>query len=213
MVENIHERQAKAKRPGKPRVSAEKAKKRNELFNRYIPKYYNLVYKLCIKYTWDSKYIEDNYTDALVNLYQGIETYRPEMSLINWIHVCTKRFINRINKRRLHSVGSCIRESANVEHCPKEDTCDILEPPDMDVDNWRDSVGDGLLEAIDGLKPIYRDAFLMQQAGYSLREIMQIEYAKGTMHTRSISTVKNRVFYARKYIMGKIDRYGEKKDN
>ena len=54
---------------GKP-LSEEELKNielRTELFNRYILPNKNLVYRLCIRYTYLQENIADNYSEALVN--------------------------------------------------------------------------------------------------------------------------------------------------
>lgn len=54
---------------GKP-LSEEELKNielRTELFNRYILPNKNLVYRLCIRYTYLQEDIADNYSEALVN--------------------------------------------------------------------------------------------------------------------------------------------------
>ena len=43
----------------------------------------------------------------------------------------------------------------------------------MGMDNYREFYNDDILWALDRLKPIYREALLLQQAGYKLGEIME----------------------------------------
>ena len=57
---------------GKP-LSEEELKNielRTELFNRYILPNKNLVYRLCIRYTYLQENIADNYSEALVNFFK-----------------------------------------------------------------------------------------------------------------------------------------------
>lgn len=55
----------------------------------------------------------------------------------------------------------------------------------MGMDNYREFYNDDILWALDRLKPIYREALLLQQAGYKLGEIMEITYNNGTLQTRT----------------------------
>lgn len=79
------------------------------------------------------------------------------------------------------------------------------------MDNWREMYSDEILAVLDEMKPIYRDALLLQQAGYSLIEITDIEFEKGTLSSRNIDTVKSRLFLARQYMKERITRDGKRK--
>jgi len=79
----------------------------------------------------------------------------------------------------------------------------------MGMDNYRELYGDDVLRALSQLKPIYREALLLQQAGYKLTEIMEIAYRNGTLRSRNIETVKSRIFLAKQQMKGLINRDGE----
>jgi DNA-directed RNA polymerase specialized sigma24 family protein len=81
----------------------------------------------------------------------------------------------------------------------------------MTTENYREHVGDPLYNALQSLKPMYRDALLLQDAGYSLKEIAEIEYQKGTLASKNIDTVKSRLHLARQHIKSKVTRYGQSK--
>ena len=72
---------------------------RTELFNRYILPNRNLVYRLCIRYTFLQEDIADNYNEVLVNFFKYITTYDPRRCILNWIHIVTKRFVMEQNRR------------------------------------------------------------------------------------------------------------------
>jgi DNA-directed RNA polymerase specialized sigma24 family protein len=74
-----------------------------------------------------------------------------------------------------------------------------------------DSYSDDILEALNRLKPIYREALLLQQAGYRLNEIMEISFRNGNLKTRNIETVKSRLFLAKQQMRRLIDRNGERR--
>ena len=57
------------------------------------------MYRLCIRYTYLQENIADNYSEALVNFFKYITTYDPQRSILNWIHIVTKRFVMEQNRR------------------------------------------------------------------------------------------------------------------
>lgn len=190
-------------------VNPEVAARRNALFEKYIIPHRNLIYWVCIQWSDESENVEENYTMALTNLFRGIETYDPTRPIKPWIHFITKRFVMNINKAR-YDHNQLRDASSNINVCC-DDLCDEDEPKwnVMCLDNYRDLYSDEVLTALDSMKPIYRDALLLQQAGYSLVEIADIEYKKGTLSSRNIDTVKSRLFLARQYMKKKLTRDGK----
>lgn len=193
------------------RINQDKAACRQALFDKYIVPNKNLVYWVCIQWTDDPENLEEDYTMALANLYKGIETYDSSRPIETWIHFITKRYVINLNKAR-YSERQKLDTDKNVYAC-----CDEVTESDdpswktMTLENYRELYSDDVLEAIDSLKPIYKDALLLQQAGYSLVEIADIEYKKGTLDSRNINTVKNRLFMARQYMKNKLTRDGKRK--
>ena len=53
-----------------------------------------MIYKLCMRYTFNPSDVEDNYIEVLTNMYKYIETYNPERSDTNMASYCnqTMRF-------------------------------------------------------------------------------------------------------------------------
>lgn len=188
----------------------EVAARRNALFKRYVTPFYNMIYKLCIKYSFSSYNVEENYTEVLVNLFRGIETYDPRRPIRTWLHICTKRHVFALERRR---------QAKNIPACDSGDIetfgDGIYDEDDisgnvMGIDNYRDLYNDDILAVLDELKPIHRDAFILQEAGYSLQEIVEIEYRKGTLKSKNINTVKSRLFLARQYLKKHLTRDGDR---
>ena len=182
---------------------------RTELFNRYILPNRNLVYRLCIRYTFLQENIADNYSEALVNFFRYITTYDPQRSLLNWIHIVTKRFVMEQNRRhgRL-PVSENVDISKLASSLSDEDE---THGNAMGMDNYREFYNDDILAALDQLKPIYREALLLQQAGYKLEEIVEISYRNGNMKSRSMDTMKSRIFLAKQQMRKLITPDGEKR--
>lgn len=192
-------------------VNPETAARRNALFRKYIEPYKNLIYWLCIQYSDNSENVEENYTLALTNLFRGIETYDPSKPIKPWIHFVTKRFVWNINKSRY--LEQQVQDVSRDVFACCDEICADDEPKwnVMGMDNWREMYSDEILAVLDEMKPIYRDALLLQQAGYSLIEITDIEYEKGTLSSHNIDTVKSRLFLARQYMKERITRDGKRK--
>ena len=183
--------------------------RRTELFNRYILPNRNLVYRLCIRYTFLQEDIADNYNEVLVNFFKYIATYDPRRCILNWIHIVTKRFVMEQNRRHGRLPVS---ESVDVfKLAPSLSNEDETHGNAMGMDNYREFYNDDILAALDQLKPIYREALLLQQAGYKLEEIVEISYRNGNMKSRSMDTMKSRIFLAKQQMRKLITPDGEKR--
>lgn len=181
---------------------------RTELFNRYVLPHKNLIYALCIRYTFRREDIADNYNEVLVNFFRYIHTYNPERSIQTWLHIVTKRYVYDLNvRRRLPTTDDVSVYDLPAGVLIGEDT----HTNSMGMDNYREFYNDDILRALEQLKPIYREALLLQQAGYKLHEIMEITFRNGTLKTRNIETVKSRLFLAKQQLRELITRDGERK--
>lgn len=206
MGEAIHE-EGRISQPG---LAPEVAERRNALFDNYIRPYFNMVYKLCIRYSDRLQDVKENYYAVLTTLYKGIETYDPSREIKTWIHIVTKRQVFEINRKRAkdnnkdneHDVNSLLDEMIDEDHLSANCMC---------LENYRTMYNDDILAALDSMKPMYRDALLLQMAGYSLQEIADIEFEKGSLTSRNIDTIKSRLFLARQYMRDKITRDGKRK--
>lgn len=182
---------------------------RTELFNRYIVPNRNLVYRLCIRYTFRQEDIADNYSEVLVNFFKYIGTYDPKRCILNWIHIVTKRFVAEQNRR--HS------QMPVAEHVNVYSLVSSLSDEDeghgnaLGVDNYREFYNDDILAALDRLKPIYREALVLQLAGYKLEEIVEISHRNGNLRSRSMDTMKSRIFLAKQQMRKLITPDGEKR--
>ena len=190
-------------------LDPEVQRRRNALFEQYVYPYRNMIYKLCIRYSWDSRNVEENYTEVLANFYRRIETYNPNLSIRTWLHIVTKRHVIAIEKKRnSHNMEDELDEFADYG----EDMMEDDEPSSnvLGADNYRQYYNDDILSLLDEMKPIHRDALILQESGYSLKEIVDIEYKKGSLKSRNIETVKSRLFLARQYLKKHLTRDGER---
>lgn len=193
-----------------PELDPKVAELRNSLFEKYVTPYLNMVYKLCINYTYNPANVEENYTEVLVNFYRRIETYDPSRSIHTWLHIVTKRHIAEIERKRKRDDNRDYSQDIETfEDCIGND--EGVSGNVMGVENYRELYNDDILSVLDEMKDIHRDAFILQEAGYSLKEIAEIEYKKGTLKSRNIETVKSRLFLARQFLKKHLTRDGKRK--
>lgn len=185
--------------------------RRTALYNKYVAPYYNMIYKLCMNYTYDRANVEENYTEVLVNFYRRIETYNPERSIHTWLHIVTKRQVFELERRRRKHDNKSFDVDIEDYGGSMEGEEEHISNTVMGVDNYRELYNDDILEVLDAMRPIHRDAWILQQAGYSLKEIADIEHDKGTLKSRNIETVKSRLFFARQFLRKNLTRDGEKR--
>lgn len=187
----------------------EAIERRTFLFNKYILPFSNMIFKLCKDYSWNHHNVEENYSEVMTNFYRRIDTYDTTRPIKAWIHTCVK-----------HQVWACERQ--RQAHNNKSDDNDIDDFKDdllcddhvsmnvLGVENWRDYYNQDIVEVLDELKPRHRDALILQEAGYSLKEIAEIEYKKGSLKSPNIETIKSRLRLARQHLKNNITKDGKR---
>lgn len=194
-------------------ISDEVAKKRRALFAQYVEPYKNMIYKLCIDYTYHSCNVEENYNAVLANMYRYIETYDTSMSIHTWLHIVTKRHVYKIEEKRQKRENMKDRDN-DIESYPTACLSDVEHEGGCNgitVDNYREYFGDEILDALDSLKPQLKRALIYQFVGYDLKEIAEFEYQNGALESRNINTVKSRLFLARKELQKLLTRDGKRR--
>lgn len=192
-----------------PELDPQVASLRNRLFEKYVAPYYNMIYKLCMNYTYNPANVQENYNEVLINFFRRIETYDPNRSIHTWLHIVTKRQIAELERRRnRHNNKNDDRDVEDFDNFAQRTgpSANV-----MGIDNYRELYNDDILAVLDSMKPIHKNALLLQEAGYSLKEIADIEYNKGTLKSRNIETVKSRLFLARQYLKKHLTRDGKRK--
>jgi RNA polymerase sigma factor (sigma-70 family) len=189
----------------------ESIEERTLLFEELIHPNINLVYKLSIRFSNNPQDIDENYNECLANLFRYVHTYDRSRSLANWIFICCKRLIYDLNqKRAAFQTTDDVNPENIVSHYAGEPSG--VSGNRMGLDNYREFYNDDILRAVDRLNPIYREALLLQQAGYKLEEIMEIAHRNGSLKNPNIETVKSRLFLAKQKMRQMIDRDGNSKD-
>jgi len=184
---------------------------KDELFQKYIMPNLNMVYRLCIDYSFSAENVEENYTSALTNLYKYILTYDEKKSIQTWIHICTKRCVYNLEMNRQKKERRT--DDVNVEDIPNS-SFDISNENDredfeVNLDNYTQFYSDEIVYALDQLKESYRRIFLMQLSGYQMKEIAEREYALGAIKHNSLDAIRTRLFLARKQLRKILNRNGK----
>ena len=183
--------------------------RRTELFNKYVLPFQNMIFKLCIQYCDNHNNVQEDYSEVLVNFYRRIETYDPTRPIRAWIHTCVKHQVWACNrKRQAENNKDFDNDIEDYEEELMDD--DQISSNALGVENWRDLYGPDLVEVLEELKPRHRDALILQEAGYSLREIAEIEYSKGSLKTKNIETIKSRLRLARQHLKNNLTRDGKR---
>ena len=82
----------------------------------------------------------------------------------------------------------------------------------MGMENYRQYYNDDILEALDKLAPIHKEALLLQQAGYKMEEIVEISFQNGNLKAKNMDTIKSRIFLAKKQMRNLITRDGDARE-
>lgn len=183
--------------------------RRTALFNKYILPFNNMIFKLCKEYSRSPDNVEENYSEVLVNFYRRIETYDADRPIRAWIHTCVKHQVWACEKQRqIHNNKDYDNDIEDYEEELLAD--DHVSGNVLGVDNWREHYNSDIVAVLEELKPRHRDALILQEAGYSLKEIAEIEFAKGSLKSPNIETIKSRLRMARQHLKNNITKDGQR---
>lgn len=193
-----------------PSLEDESAIRRAELLRKYVLPHKNLIYSICIKYTFNQEDVEDNYQEALINFFKYMDSYDPRRPVKTWIYAVTQRLMTDLNNRNRNR----LLPDENVDVGDLKSTLLYDDEPSeacLGIDNYEQYYNDDILWALRRLKPIYREPLLLQQAGYKIGEITDILHRKGMLQSKNIETVKSRLFLAMNQLRNLLTRDGEKR--
>ena len=186
--------------------------KRTALFNKYVYPYRNLIYHICIIKTLLLDNIRDNYNEVLINFYKYVSSYNPQLSIKTWIYAVATRCLFCIENKR-----NRFQRTGDVGAIDLDQIADsVLDEDDqtanhISLDNYRELFSDDVLSTLESLKPTYREALILQLAGYKLEEITKILHEKGSLKSANVETTKSRIFLAKKQLRELLTRDGKRK--
>lgn len=205
MGKKVHPEEPVKDRECDPEVIA----RRTALFNQYVYPFKNMIFKLVVQYSSNPDNVKENYSDVMANFYRRIETYDPNRSIRTWLHICIKRQVWTCERQR--QVHNNKDRDNDIEDYEEELLADDhVSGNALGVSNWRDLYNEDIVSVLEELKPRHRDALILQESGYSLKEIAEIEYRKGSLKTPNIETIKSRLRLARQHLKNNISRDGQR---
>ena len=139
-----------------PSLEDESAIRRAELLRKYVLPHKNLIYSICIKYTFNQEDVEDNYQEALINFFKYMDSYDPRRPVKTWIYAVTQRLMTDLNNRNRNR----LLPDENVDVSGLKSTLLYDDEPSeacLGIDNYEQYYNDDILWALRRLKPIYRE--------------------------------------------------------
>lgn len=112
-----------------------------------------------------------------INLYKYIETYNPQKPILTWLHICIKRYVNRLNKE---SWGE-LTNKASIDKLKDNKELPIIPSDHYFETGDFDKLGilffaDPLYHGLKSLKPIDREILLLHYVdGYDYPTIAKIK--------------------------------------
>lgn len=187
---------------------------RTQLFYKYVYPYKNLIFHICIKHTASYENVRDNYNEVLVNFYKYVDTYDTSKSVKTWIFAVTVRLVYDLETKRKRFLRTGDVGDLDIDQITSDELLeeDGICANAMALDNYRELYSDEILHALDQIKTMYREPFLLQVAGYRLDEITEILHQKGGMKNANIETTKSRIFLAKRKLRELLTRDGKKKE-
>lgn len=188
--------------------------KRTQLFYQYVYPYKNLIFHICIKHTASYEDVRDNYNEVLVNFYKYVDTYDTSKAIKTWIYAVTVRLVYDLETKRKRFQRTGDIGNIPIEQIVSDELLDEdgLSANAMTLENYQALYSDEVLSALDHIRSMYREPFLLQVAGYSLDEITEILYQQGSIKNANIETTKSRIFLAKKRLRELLTRDGKRKE-
>lgn len=186
---------------------------RTALFYKYVYPYKNLIYHICIKYTHARDDIADNYNEVLINFFRYVASYDPKREVKTWIYSVTVRMLADLERKNARFQREGDIGATKLEQLTESSDEKDFSMEDVTLGNYRDLYCDEVLDALEEIGPMYRNALLLQVAGYKLEEICDMLYRMGNLKTRNLETTKSRIFLAKKKLKELITRDGKRKED
>jgi len=160
---------------------------KNELFNKYILPEKDFICRLCRKYSKSEYEYQEYHSEVMFRIFSGIETYNPELHIRPWLYTIIQRIIAKSWSEQNKLLKTDFVDVENLSFDPIEsETSSNF----MGIDNYQQFYSDDILQALNMINPISRNAILLQQSGYKLKEIADKLYATSLIKNNSTASVK-----------------------
>lgn len=177
-------------------------------FAKYIEPNLTVIKALAVKYSDKFQDAEDNYMQALQQMFMYIHTYDETKPLGTWIHIVTKRacFLQNRKMAEYKSNYSDITQCSS-EALYQHGTSNMI---DAGFGKLADNISDAIYDALLSIEPRKLSAFLLYAQGTNIRDIAKIEYRNGHLENKSEELIRSRIFWARKELMYLLEKNGIK---
>ena len=181
------------------------------LFKKYIEPNLETIKSLVTYYSDNKQEVDDNYIYTLEEFAKGINTYNPTQPLDTWIHACVKHSCFRQNKKRSNELSH--KTGLSLDMVSRSTTSAPFIDPDKSHISLIDSISDEVYDALMQIPPIKLSPFLAQAQGYTLNEIVEMEYETGNLESKSVHAIKARIFWTRDKLRTILGEYGFRKQS
>lgn len=190
----------------------------HDLFNKFILPNLDEIKSLCFYYSSNKQEVDANYNEVLTEMYKYVHTYNPTQSLKTWLHIVTKRITYNCNKRQSQEAQHNHGLAYDFDHNNGDDD-DVLECGVIThqiIGDLKDNISDELYNALLQTPPAQLSAFILYYQGYSIKDIVEIEYQRGYIDVNGPEaklTIANRVYMAKKSLKKIFLKNGVSKSN
>jgi len=177
-----------------------------ELFNMYILPEKDFIWRICRKYARSLNQCQEYYNEALYIAFIGVHTYKTDYSIRIWLYVIIKRSINRWSTKEAQK--------------PKHENFSDIEnlSTSLLVLNSNTYIGsdynqfnytDDLMTALEMIRPASKEAILLQQSGFTIKEISKKLFEKGLLKNQNLNTVRSVLFVGKHRLREILNRDGK----
>ena len=88
---------------------------RERIFMDMVNEHRQLIYKVCYMYSTDASYLKDLYQEILINIWNGLDSFRSESKVSTWIYrVAINTCVAFIRKHSKEQHAASVDEIADV---------------------------------------------------------------------------------------------------
>lgn len=194
----------------------ESKKKRNinnmELYSLYIVPNINFIESLIKHYSTLPNQYDEVFSYVMQTFEDYIDTYNPSKSIDTWIHIVTKRQVMKYMKTNQKKIAIFPPKGGSIDYNETEFATEYESPKSttnhadpLDMEYYRVNLDDEIYNAMLKLKEIHRVPLILKHIeGWSIQDITEFEFKRGTIGWLSISAIKTRIKVSlenmRKYI-------------
>lgn len=177
----------------------EKWERNRKLFDKYVTPHLKDIRGLINHYSSNYHLNDDIYSLVLEDFYRYVHTYNEKQKLSTWLGICVKRKVfaeeNKYRKENKYTTNYLLND--NLNNAKSDLDINIIKDP-LDMNYYKNNLPDELYEALEALDDKLRVPLLLLCNNYTIKEITEHEYKRGTITWLSLSAIKTRIALAKK---------------